>query len=393
MAMMQKPMTITAANWNQPEHVAASFQQVQRLFPTLRLNHNPESRFNLTSRGKNVLDIEVPLGDNQTQTVSEVLTATHTDAFVVLKGNTIVAEHYFNGMTVDRHHLLNSVSKSYVGMLAGIAAERGLLDPVEPLTKYLPEFADSGWAGASVRDLLDMTAGTHYTEEYSEPTVSFWQEASVVGWKPELKLTDTPSSLFEYALSLKETDQRHGESFYYRTVCTNVLGMVIERAMQKSLAELLNEELWGKLRTRHDGVLVVDPQGFPYVGAGLSTCARDLALFGLMLLNGGKLDSEQIIPAAWIEDTLEGNRTCKACFADSKYGEILPGWHYRNQFWVPALGRDVLLGLGIHGQALFVDKTTQTVIVKFSSQPTMEDIEMHIAGIAAMDAVSIALAE
>jgi CubicO group peptidase (beta-lactamase class C family) len=112
-----------------------------------------------------------------------------------------------------------------------------------------------------------------------------------------------------------------------------------------------------------------------------------------MLLNGGKLDSEQIIPAAWIEDTLEGNRTCKACFADSKYGEILPGWHYRNQFWVPALGRDVLLGLGIHGQALFVDKTTQTAIVKFSSQPTMEDIEMHIAGIAAMDAVSIALAE
>jgi CubicO group peptidase (beta-lactamase class C family) len=113
----------------------------------------------------------------------------------------------------------------------------------------------------------------------------------------------------------------------------------------------------------------------------------------MMLLNDGQYAGEQIVPAAWIRDTVQGDGDSKACFSDSKYGELMPGWHYRNQFWVPALGRDVLLGVGIHGQALFVDKTTQTVIVKFSSQPTMEIFEMHMAGIAAMDAVATGLAE
>jgi CubicO group peptidase (beta-lactamase class C family) len=390
---MTEKSGITAANWNQPENVAMSFQQVQRLFPSLRLEHNPEARLCLGLDEQNVLGIKVPWDGDQAQTVGELLAATHTDAFLVLKGGTIVAEHYFNGMTADRHHLLNSVTKSFVGVLAGVAAGRGLLDPDALLTEYLPEFSQSAWAGANVRQLLDMTAGAHYTEDYADSTADFWREASVVGWCAPPANSARGPGLFEFARSLQETDQPHGEKFYYRTVCTNVLGMVIERAMHKPLAEILGEELWTKLHTGHDASLVVDPHGFPYVGAGLSACARDVARFGMMLLNDGQYAGEQIVPAAWIRDTVQGDGDSKACFSDSKYGELMPGWHYRNQFWVPALGRDVLLGVGIHGQALFVDKTTQTVIVKFSSQPTMEIFEMHMAGIAAMDAVATGLAE
>jgi CubicO group peptidase (beta-lactamase class C family) len=391
--MMTEKACITAANWNQPENVTTSFQQVQRLFPSLRLEHNPEARFHLGREERNVLGIEVPTGGDHVQTVGDVLAATHTDAFVVVKDESVVAEHYFNGMTADRHHLLNSVTKSFVGMLAGIAADRGLLDPDTLLTEYLPEFSQSAWAGATVRQVLDMTAGAHYTEDYADSKAGFWREASVVGWCPPPAGSIRAPGLFEFARSLRETDQQHGEKFYYRTVCTNVLGMVIERAMHKPLAELLNEELWAKLHTDHDGSLVVDPHGFPYVGAGLSACARDVARFGMMLLDDGHYAGNQIVPAAWIQDTVQGDATSRACFSDSKYGELMPGWHYRNQFWMPALGRDILLGIGIHGQALFVDKTTETVIVKLSSQPTMEIFEMHMAGIAAMDAIAKSLAD
>ncbi len=335
------------------------------------------------------MPVDTEVGERQT--VEELLAATHTDALLVIKNEKIIAEHYFNGMAAHQRHLLNSVTKSFVGMLAGIAVARGHMNVHDVVKDHVPALADSVWASATIRQLLDMNASVAYDEVYDEPGSGFCEESALVGWRPAMPGDRHCGSLIDFAGALEAAEPAHGEEYCYRTVCTNVLGMVVEQAMRRPLTVLLHEELWQRMRAESDAAVVIDEVGFPYVGAGLNTSARDLACFGLMLVNHGAIDGQQVIPADWIADTLRGDNDCKARFQSGKYGELMPGWHYRNQCWIPALGRDVILGLGIHGQALFADLTTNTVIVKFSSQPAAEIPEMHLAGVAAMDAISIHL--
>lgn len=309
------------------------------------------------------------------------------DALLVVHGGQVVAEHYSNGMTVDSTHLLNSVTKSFVGMLAGVATERGQLDPSSLITGYLPELDTAAWRGTTVRHLLDMTIAVRYAEYYADPETDFWQEAAVVGWRPELLTAGTPRSLLDYARSLEGQDMENGSMFCYRTVATNVLGMVLERAMGQRLATLLESSIWSRLATRHDAAIVVDRAGFPYVGAGMNATARDLANFGLMMIHDGVLDGRQIIPSAWIADTAKGDSTSLDCFARGAYGDFMPGWHYRNQVWVASSDPAVMLAIGIHGQFIYMDKARDLVIVMLSSQPQPIELVLYQDALTAMGAI------
>jgi CubicO group peptidase (beta-lactamase class C family) len=317
-----------------------------------------------------------------------MLEESYIDAFLVAHGGRLVTEDYFNHMTQDTHHLLNSVTKSFVGMLAGIAVGEGLLDPEQLIAHYLPELDGSAWEGATVRHLLDMTTGVKYEEEYSDPETDFWKEAAVVGWSPALVDENTPASLFDYARSLRGQDQENGSKFYYRSVNTNVLGMILEKVMDVPLGDSLTDALWSNLHTWHDASIVVDPVGFPYVGAGMSACARDLVNFGLMMINDGMLCGQQIVPAAWVRDTIAGDASSKQCFKDGAYGEAMAGWHYRNQVWVKDSEGGVMLAIGIHGQGIYMDKRNNVVIVVLSSQPASLDLEMNFDIVAGMDSIA-----
>lgn len=164
--------------------------------------------------------------------------------------------------------------------------------------------------------------------------------------------------------------------------------MVLERAAHTALPELMETELFSKLGPEQDACIVADRSGFPYVGAGMNACARDLARFGAMVVAQGRFNGQQIVPASWIDDTRRGNAHVKRMFAESEHGETLPGGHYRNQFWVSDSDRGILLAIGIHGQTIHMNMSTNTVIVKFSSQPESVDREMFKDTFAAMDALS-----
>ncbi len=365
---------VSTDNWGVAPHNRWSFQHVQELFPTCRLARGPSAALGLPTQPRDVLQLSFPSADGQTTSIRDFLGAACCDAFLVVHGGCVIAEHYFNGMTASSHHLLNSVTKSFVGMLAGIAVERGQLDPSSLITRYLPELDNAAWQGTTVRHLLDMTAAARYVEDYADPLTDFWKESAVVGWRPDLVTDDTPRSLLEYARSLSARDMENGSRFQYRTVATNVLGMVLERAMGARLATLLETEIWSRLATQHDAAIVVDSVGFPYVGAGMNATARDLANFGLMMINDGVLDGTQVVPAAWIADTATGDSTSRSCFAKGAYGAFLPGWHYRNQVWVASSEPAVMLAIGIHGQLVYMDKARDLVTVMLSSQPQPMDL-------------------
>ena len=120
----------------------------------------------------------------------------------------------------------------------------------------------------------------------------------------------------------------------------------------------------------------------------MDTCTRDLARFGAMVVQQGNYNGQQIVPTTWISDTRNADAHAKKIFAEGEYGELFPGGHYRNQFWISDAERGVLLAIGIHGQTIHMNMSTGTVIVKFSSHPEPVDMPIFQDAFAAMDAIS-----
>ena len=383
--------SITVENWLQAPNNRNSFQIVQTLFPTIRIRRGQGSVSNFGTAPMDLASLTCTTSCGDACTIGEMLDTRFVDAFLVVKNGSLVFERYFNGMSNDSHHLLNSVTKSVIGMLTGIVVGMGRLDPADRVTKYLPELADTAFAETSVRHALDMSAAVAYNEDYANPDADFWRETAVLGWRPSLAGPDSPKTLFDFIKRLHGKAQQDGAKYCYRTVLTNLIGMVLERATGRRLAELLETELWAKLGTEHDATIVADRSGFPYVGAGMNASARDLARFGQMIVQRGFFNGSQIVPASWIDDTLQPNGEAMSAFAQSDYGPALPGGQYRNQCWGIDPSRGILMAVGIYGQFIYMNVPKAITIVQFSSQPQPADVPMFLDVLAAMGAVADAL--
>ena len=145
----------STANWNQPPYNRHSFQHMSALFNTtsIRRSNGQVSAFEYAI--EDLGQLTYPVARGETRSLQHFLDSTYTDAFIVLQDGIIIAEQYFNGMGADTPHLLNSVSKSFVGMLAGIAVDDGLLDTGSLVSDYLPKLANSAFRETTVQAALD----------------------------------------------------------------------------------------------------------------------------------------------------------------------------------------------------------------------------------------------
>jgi CubicO group peptidase (beta-lactamase class C family) len=377
----------SSANWNQPPHNRHSFQHMSVLFATQTIQRSTKSAMAFEYALEDTSQLTYPVSKGATEPLQHFLDSTFTDAFLVLKEGVIVTEEYRNNMQDNTQHLLNSVSKSFVGMLAGIAVEDGLLDTSKYVSAYLPELANSAFSETTVQRALDMTAAVAYSEDYDQPKDDFWHEAAVVGWRPDLQSDSSPRSLIDYCKERSQTEQGEGERFHYRTVLTNLCTAVIERATNTPFCEFFAQRLWQPLGPEQDANVVVDPTGLPYMGAGMSACARDLARFGEMLRNDGFYNDQQILPASWVRDTRLGNDELRELFAASDYHGLLPNGHYTNQVWADRES-DEIMCIGIHGQTIYIHRSKQLVCVKLSSHPYPTDLGLWGATYRALRALA-----
>ena len=377
----------SSANWNQPPHNRHSFQHMSALFATQTIQRSTKSAMAFEYALEDTSQLTYPVSKGATEPLQHFLDSTFTDAFLVLKEGVIVTEEYRNNMQDNTQHLLNSVSKSFVGMLAGIAVEDGLLDTSKYVSAYLPELANSAFSETTVKRALDMTAAVAYSEDYDQPKDDFWHEAAVVGWRPDLQSDSSPRSLIDYCKERSQTEQGEGERFHYRTVLTNLCTAVIERATGTPFCEFFSRRLWQPLGPEQDASVVVDPTGLPYMGAGMSACTRDLARFGEMLRNDGFYNDQQILPASWVRDTRLGNDELRELFAASDYHGLLPNGHYTNQVWADRES-DEIMCIGIHGQTIYIHRSKQLVCVKLSSHPYPTDLGLWGATYRALRALA-----
>jgi CubicO group peptidase (beta-lactamase class C family) len=369
---------VTAANWQDPPVNRWAYWNVREILPTYRVSRGDGRPRALPASAARVdlLAIEVTRMDGSAGTVGEVLADTFTDAYVVLQDGRLVAEWYGSLGAPDRTHALMSVSKSVVGCAAAVLIDRGQLDVERQITDYVPELAASGYAGARVRQVLDMRSGVRFLEEYSNPQADIRRLDEWIGW--DGASAPGPRGLYRFLATL-QAEAPHGTRFLYRSAESDVLGWVCERAAGRPMAELISTLVWAPMGAEHDADLLHDGLGDAVHDGGLCATARDVARFGQMLLDGGAVPDgaggmRRVVPPRWLRQGWAVDSDVRAAFAASPAESAFPGGWYRNQFWFrPGAYGDVLLCLGIHGQMLHVSRRTNTVCVKFSTWPRAQN--------------------
>ena len=358
---------VSLANWQDPPWNRWAFQHVRDLIPTARIARGEGRTWQLPRGERDLDDIRVPLGGRRVA-LPRFLHGTYTDGFLVLHAGRVLTERYFNGLTPSQTHLLMSVSKSVTSAVCGALVERGLLAPTDLVTAIIPELAGTAWEGCTVRHLLDMRAGTRFNEDYEDLLADVRVYEQIYLWRPRVTKR-LPSDVTAYIATLRNQSP-HGGPFDYRSILTDVLAWVMERAAGARLAELISRELWQPMGAEFDADVTVDGHGNAMADGGVCVTLRDLARFGQLLANTGRRGTRSVIPKAWIRDTLTpepDSVEAFAAFADRF--EKRHGAYYRNQFWVVDPDIPIYMGSGINGQNVFVHGGANVVIAKLSTWP------------------------
>lgn len=353
----------TFSNWSRifPTALVRAPAETARLEPALRTDLGG-LRFRAEMKGRPTLILE------------DALDLLHSDGILVLHRGKVAYARLGGALDADGRHIAWSVTKSFVGLLAEALIAEGVLEEGRTVASHIPEMANSGYADATVRQLLDMQTGVAFDERYGDPQSAISRHAMAGGFAPVPPGADVPQGFAAFLQTIPRAGP-HGQGMVYRTADTDVLAWVIARAAGKPLPTLFEERFWKPMGMAHDAQFHLDAAGTPFAGGGLNLALGDLARFGEMVRLKGRFNGRQIVPEAAIASLLKGD---PAKFPASSY-PMLSGWAYRSQWWVAPDG--VLMARGVHGQAIWIDPARELVIVRFGSHP--------VAGNNAIDPIAL----
>ncbi|PCF95611.1 serine hydrolase domain-containing protein [Vreelandella nigrificans] len=318
-----------------------------------------------------------PIDGDEPMSWQASLNENYTDGLLILHQGQVVYEVYSGCLDEAGQHGAMSVTKSMTGLLGEVLVAEGVLDEQALVGDILPELADSAFGNATVKQLLEMTTGLAYSEDYSDPNAEIWAYNAAASPLPKPEDYTGPRTYYEY-LATVQPQGEHGQMFGYKTINTDALGWVIARTTGESVASLLSSRLWRHMGAEQDAYFTVDSIGTPFAGGGLSAGLRDMARVGQLVLNEGVINGERLFPAAAVERIRQGGD--KQAFAAAGY-RYLPGGSYRGMWWSLHNEHGAFAARGVHGQTIYIDPTAEMVIVRFASHP--------VAGNAANDPTSL----
>ncbi len=276
---------------------------------------------------------------------------TKTSAMLVIKDDVIKYEKYFLGGDENTLFSSNSMGKSFVSALMGIALSEGYVDSIEdPVGKYIPEFVGTELENIPVRACLQMASGINFDEDTD---MSGFSLRTLLG-TPAMKV------IAKYGLQEKPYEYRR-----YLSINTEILGEVIKNATGRSLAEYMEEKLWKKIGADHDAYWTLS-NGTELAMGGLSVSLRDYARFARLYLNGGSYQGEQILTKDWVKDSMDVSARYSRPGADRDDDNVI-GYGY--QWWVPQGNQGEFMAIGVYGQWIYVNPTNRVIIVKTSADP------------------------
>jgi CubicO group peptidase (beta-lactamase class C family) len=386
----RSPHGVTLANWQDPPFNKWAFLHLDEMLTMAPISRGSGPVRELPRAERDVSGVTFEVRGER-MTIGQMLEQTFTDGFLVLHNGTVVTEQYADGMSAGTLHLTMSVSKALTSALAGALTGQGRLDPAAPVTGYVGELRGTSFDGCTVQHLLDMRAGTKWSEDYGNFTRSdaFVYE-QVMGWRPRT-LPGLAPDMYAYMTSLKQNARPHGGPFEYRSILTDVLGWVLERAGGRPFADLFSREVWSRLGAEQDAQITVDSAGCAITDGGICTTLPDLARFGQLYLDGGG-----VVPREWTARVTAADPELVTAFSPAPEAALYPGATYHDLWWVIDPAREIFVALGIYGQMLLVHRTAHAVVAKFSTQPNPVDLDTdHLqitASIALCDALATGLA-
>lgn len=351
----------TKTNWLRPPYKYWSIKNVDKLFDIGTIAKGATA----TTLEKGSIDLtglKIEQFDGKIYGFEEHLDSNRTDGFLVIHKGKIIYEKYFSNMTESTTHNWFSVSKSLTGTTIAILAAEGLIDLQKPILEYLPELKGTAWDGPTVQQAMNMEVNIKFDEVYLDPKSDAYKFSRVTRFVVNPKIKPEFDNVEDYFKSVK-SGENHEELFHYVSLNTEVLGMIIKKVTGKEPSEVMSEKIWSKMGAEQDAFVVRDPNGYEMVSAAINSNLRDAGRFGLVMLNDGFYNGQQIVPKSVVETIEKGGSIEK--FAPSKRGKVFKNFHYANQWW--HTDKAAYFAKGLFGQWIYIDPTTETVIVKFTT--------------------------
>jgi CubicO group peptidase (beta-lactamase class C family) len=298
--------------------------------------------------------------DGRTHELAGFLAQTHTAALLILKDGEIRHEQYWLTGGRDVQWISFSVAKSFVSALIGAALSEGAIRSIEdPIDAYASALKDSAYGGVRIKDVLQMSSGARWNENYNDPTSEVFGLGAAMG----------PGGSLDDFVSTRVNEFKAGSACRYNSGDTQALGTLIAAATGRSITDYMQEKLCEPLGMEYPGYWLVDSRGREMVFAGLNLTARDFAKLGELYRNRGRLGSLQILPENWISASTrpDGAHVAPGMLIAGS-GERVPlGYGY--QWWILPGARGQFTAMGVYNQFIFVDPSRGLVIVKLSANP------------------------
>jgi CubicO group peptidase (beta-lactamase class C family) len=366
-----------SSNWDTAPFNTFSFTLTERIFPTLIMSRGDGPVVPLRYAPNQIDITKLIVSDPATgraMTVDQLLNRRimNSGLIAIHKGR-IVHESYRNGLSRELRHLNFSTAKSFVGMLAQIAKQKGYFNEDDLASKYVPELrGKDAWKDVTVRHVWDMRDGTKFVEDYEDDNSDVRVQDRATGWR---KHGDSdPKGLRGFIKErVNEKVNPTGEVFNYSSIQTEILGLIIQESSGKPLAELFEEEFWSKLGAEHDAGFGTDGYGQPIGQGAISMTLPDFARAALFVLNKGKnYKGEQIVEEEFFTDLVTPNQMLKDAFPD-QYKFMAANGNYRSQFWVIDAEKKQFMMVGVYGQIAYFDYENEFALVGFGSYPIAKD--------------------
>lgn len=333
----------------QDENLAHTFQHTPEIQPVKKIARGEEV-FQFR-KGEEIILPEGFTFEDVFCSSEEFLEDTKTTAMLVMQDDVIKYEKYFMGGDENTLFSSNSMGKSFVSALMGIAVSEGYVESVEdPIGKYVPEFVGTSLEDIPIRACLKMASGIDFDEDTD---MSGFSMRTLMG-KPAMEV------IAGYGVQEEPYTYRR-----YLSINTEILGNVITNATGYSLAEYMEAKLWKKIGAAHDAYWTLS-NGTELAMGGLSVALEDYARFARLYLHEGSYNGEQILSKQWVKDSMDISEEYAKPGANSDAYNVI-GYGY--QWWIPEGKEEEFMAIGVYGQWIYVNPSKGVIIVKTSADP------------------------
>ena len=334
------------------DKIVYNFLNMDKIFPTreIKASKNPKP----LKRNIKTLP-ETFFFEGEEKNLQEYLDYFWSDGMIVLHKNEMVYENYWLGNNENKRHISWSVAKSFISALVGIAYEEGLIDSLDdPVTKYLDDFKETGYDGVTIKDILQMSSGVLFNEDYADYDSDINRFGRAVA---------TGTSMRDFSKTLTR-EREPGTYMHYVSINTQVLGFLLQEVTNKSISQYLYNKIWNPLGMEDSAYFILDDVKDEFALGGLNATLRDYAKFGLLYLQNGRWNDNQIISKQWIEDS---HSTDGIHLVPGERETSSNPWGYGYQWWVPGFPDTDYTASGVYNQYIYIDPLSEIVIAKTSS--------------------------